>query len=68
MLLPLDGEAEPAPAFWQRRFYDFNVWSSKKVFEKLEYMHENPVKRKLVSHAQDWPCSSWSHYAKRDAG
>ena len=36
LLLPLDGEAEPAPAFWQRRFYDFNVWSSKKVFDKLE--------------------------------
>jgi putative transposase len=39
----------------QRRFYDFNVWSTKKVLEKLEYMHENPVKRKLVMHAKDWP-------------
>lgn len=28
-----------AAAFWQRRFYDFNVWSAKKVKEKLEYMH-----------------------------
>ena len=55
-------------AFWQRRFYDFNVWSTKKVLEKLEYMHENPVKRKLVMHAKDWPWSSWSHYAKRERG
>lgn len=61
-------EAEKARAFWQRRFYDFNVWSAKKVFEKLEYMHENPVKRGLVRHAKDWPWSSWSHYAKRGRG
>src|SRR6266446_697520 len=39
-----------AAAFWQRRFYDFNVWSAKKVKEKLEYMHANPVVRKLESH------------------
>jgi len=39
-----------AAAFWQRRFYDFNVWSAKKVKEKLEYMHANPVNRKLVVH------------------
>jgi putative transposase len=55
-------------AFWQRRFYDFNVWSSKKVREKLEYMHANPVKRKLVMHPKDWPWSSWSYYAKGDEG
>ena len=61
-------EEPEARAFWQRRFYDFNVWSTKKVLEKLEYMHENPVKRKLVMHAKDWPWSSWSHYAKRERG
>ena len=57
-----------APAFWQRRFYDFNVWSSKKVKEKLEYMHRNPVQRKLVLHPKDWPWSSWSHYEKGEVG
>ncbi len=41
-----------SPAFWQRRFYDFNVWSERKVREKLDYMHRNPVQRKLVSHPQ----------------
>jgi hypothetical protein len=35
-----------APAFfWQRRFYDFKVWSLKKKVEKLHYMHMNPLKR-----------------------
>ena len=54
--------------FWQRRFYDFNVWSEKKLEEKLDYMHANPVKRKLVTHPGDWPWSSWSHYEGRTEG
>ena len=32
---------------WQKRFYDFNVWSERKRIEKLRYMHRNPVKRGL---------------------
>lgn len=63
-LLDVEGE----PAFWQRRFYDFNVWSEKKLKEKLLYMHRNPVERGLVEHPKDWPWSSWSHYAKGDKG
>ncbi len=39
--------------FWQRRFHDFNVWSHTKKLEKLEYMHFNPVKRKLVRDPKD---------------
>jgi putative transposase len=54
--------------FWQRRFYDFNVWSGKKITEKLQCMHLNPVKRELVVHPKDWPWSSWSHYANGKNG
>jgi REP element-mobilizing transposase RayT len=54
--------------FWQRRFHDFNVWSHKKKIEKLEYMHLNPVKNKLVRHPKDWLWSSYSHYAKGEVG
>src|SRR5208283_1152020 len=57
------GESSP-PRFWQRRFYDFNVWSLKKRVEKLDYMHMNPLKRKLADHPMDWPWSSFSSYAK----
>ncbi len=54
------------PQFWQRRFHDFNVWSEKKLREKLEYMHRNPVTRKLVAHPKSWPWSSYAFY--RQAG
>jgi len=33
---------------WQRRFYDFNVWTDRKIREKLDYMHNNPVEPCLV--------------------
>ncbi len=53
--------------FWQRRFYDFNVWSWKKKNEKLNYMHFNPVKRGLVKHPKDWNWSSYGFYSIRRA-
>jgi putative transposase len=61
--LPFDGSQMEEAHFWQRRFYDFNVWSEKKLKEKLDYMHANPVQRKLVQHPRDWPWSCWTHYA-----
>jgi len=30
---------------WQRRFYDFNVWTEHKRIGKLRYMHCNRVRR-----------------------
>jgi REP element-mobilizing transposase RayT len=54
--------------FWQRRFYDFNVWSLKKRVEKLDYMHMNPLKRKLAGHPKDWPWSSFSSYSNLKQG
>src|SRR5277367_4295001 len=29
--------------FWQRRYYDFNVYTADKTVEKLKYIHRNPV-------------------------
>jgi len=49
--------------FWQRRYYDFNVYTRGKMKEKLQYMHANPITEKLVEHPRDWPWSSWSYYA-----
>jgi len=54
--------------FWQRRYYDFNVYSAQKIREKLDYIHSNPVKRKLVVHPKDWPWSSWAYYARGEQG
>lgn len=53
--------------FWQRRYYAFNVYSRRKLREKLDYMHANPVIEKLVKDPKDWPWSSWSAYLGRPA-
>ena len=48
--------------FWQRRYYDFNVWNHEKTIEKLKYMHRNPVRRGLVGRPEDWSWASFRHY------
>ena len=54
--------------FWQRRYYDFNIWTERKETEKLLYMHDNPVKRALVSKPDQWVWSSFRSYAYGEAG
>jgi putative transposase len=54
--------------FWQARYYDFNVRSEEKPEEKLSYMHRNPVERGLVRRPEDWPWSSYRHYATGEPG
>jgi REP element-mobilizing transposase RayT len=77
--LPFGNALEFLPQFWQPRFYDFagagstwsppeNVWSQTKFVEKIQYMHMNPIKRKLVAHPSDWPWSSFSFYARKEKG
>src|SRR5215467_1330420 len=61
-------EEQTRRAFWQARFYDFNVWTAKKRVEKLRYMHRNPVKRGLVQSPEQWRWSSYRHYRLDEPG
>jgi putative transposase len=54
--------------FWQGRYYDFNVNTTEKRIEKLRYIHHNPVKRGLVELPEQWPWSSYRHYATGECG
>ena len=54
--------------FWQPRYYDFNVYRDKKLMEKLDYMHQNPVQRGLVTRPGDWTWSSARHYSTGEEG
>jgi putative transposase len=59
----------PIPVhIWQKRFYDFNVWSEHKRVEKLRYMHRNPVKRGLVASPELWGWSSFRGYFLGETG
>lgn len=50
---------------WQAGYYPFHVHSRKKIEEKLDYMHLNPVRCGLVDHVCDWPWSSARWYLQR---
>jgi len=65
--LPASVHDEASYRVWQRRFYDFNVWSEKKRLEKLDYMHANPVKSRLVESPEAWKWSSWRFYNLEDS-
>jgi putative transposase len=56
------------PSFWLPRSYDFNVFTRKKVVEKLDYIHWNPVKRGLVASPEQWRWSSHRYYALGEEG
>ena len=45
---------------WQRRYYDHIIRDETDFARHLDYLHYNPVKHGLVSHAGDW---SWSSLA-----
>ena len=55
-------------SFWQARYYDRNIRDADEFTAKLRYIHRNPVKRGLVKEPQDWPWSSFRHYAVREIG
>jgi putative transposase len=54
--------------FWQKRYYDFNVWTDRKIVQKRQYIHRNPVSRGLVSAPEEWKWSSFHHLWKGDIG
>jgi len=49
-------------ACWQRRCYDHNCRTNEKVWEKVNYCHNNPVRRGLVSSPGRWRWSSFRRY------
>jgi len=50
--------------FWQPGGgYDRNIIDSHELPEKISYIHSNPVRRKLVTHPEDWNWSSAKWYA-----
>ena len=56
------GRKEPG-LLWQPRFFDRALRSVREYYEKVEYIHLNPVRAGLVKRAEDWPWSSVHDYS-----
>jgi putative transposase len=53
-----------AVRFWQRGGgYDRNLYTLEELWEKIGYIHRNPVRRGLVEKAVEWEWSSARDYA-----
>lgn len=53
------GNAKRPYAFWQAGGgYDRNLYKTKTIWKKIDYIHQNPVRRKLVAEAAEWEWSS----------
>ncbi len=55
-------EAAHGDRFWQPKYYAFAIYSRKKLEEKLNYMHANPVRAGLAKRPVDWWWSSARWY------
>jgi len=55
----------PGERFWQPKSYIFHIHSERKLQEKLDYMHLNPVRAGLVLKAEEWRWSSARWYLLR---
>jgi putative transposase len=59
---------EPASdsRIWKPRFDCFVVIKEATLGQKINYIHNNPVKRGLIENCEDWPYSSARNYARRE--
>ena len=55
--------------FWQPGGgHDRNLYSAEEIWEKVDYVHRNPVKRKLCAREEDWMWSSARAHRDASAG
>jgi putative transposase len=54
-----------AKPIWMTRGVDFNITTYDRLIQKLDYCHNNPVKRGLVGRPEAWLWCSINHYEKR---
>ena len=51
--------------FWQPKYYSFEIYERCKLHEKVQYMHENPVRSGLAEKPTDWKWGSARWYEWR---
>jgi putative transposase len=54
----INGCREHIGSIWQSSFRDLTLWSEDVLIEKIKYIHDNPVRKNLVSDPEDYPYSS----------
>lgn len=58
-------QGHPAP-HWQKGFFDHVIRSEESYSEKCAYVMENPVRKNLVTRAEEWPYAGEVHVLRPD--
>ncbi|MEZ4979103.1 MAG: transposase [Chitinophagales bacterium] len=66
LLLYRSTQADRNYHFWERRSWKAEMTNRKVLEQKLNYIHNNPVKANLVSYQEDYLFSSASFYAQKE--
>jgi len=53
---------------WQPRYYSFNIYSKRKLLEKLNYMHHDQVRAGLATAVCEWEFSSARFFESESSG
>lgn len=53
--------------FWQTGNHAIELFTEKFVWDKINYIHQNPVRAKFVNKAEDWIYSSASNYQELES-
>jgi len=48
------------PQLWQDGKHDFHLWSERLIWQKMDYIHNNPIRSGLVQRANEYPYSSFT--------
>jgi putative transposase len=56
-----------AGPIWQERYFDTIIRQVRNFWEKLEYIHRNPVEAGLVGNPEEWKWSSYRHHVRNGA-
>ncbi len=55
-------------SIWQSGFYDYLLDSEDKVLSRIKYIEDNPVRKGIVKHSEDYNWSSARYRDKTDFG
>lgn len=53
---------------WQERYFDAIIRRVRDFWQKLEYIHQNPVEAGLVTRPEEWQWSSHRQIVKKEEG
>ena len=51
-------------AVWKEQVRSLPIYSKDKLYAMVNYIHANPVRRKLVQEPSEWEFSSWRFYER----